>query len=81
MGYALVEFKLETGRTHQIRVHMKFINHPILGDPLYGPKKVYGKDGQYLHAYKLAFAHPMTKKEMVFETPLPQSFDTFLNSI
>ena len=72
--YTLVECKLETGRTHQIRVHMAYINHPVLGDPLYGPKKVIGDFGQYLHAKSLGFIHPTTKEEMIFEVEPPKEF-------
>lgn len=72
--YTLVECKLETGRTHQIRVHMAYINHPVLGDPLYGPKKVIGEFGQYLHAKSLGFIHPTTKEEMIFEVEPPKEF-------
>ena len=72
--YTLVECKLETGRTHQIRVHMSYINHPVLGDPLYGPKKVIGDFGQYLHAKSLGFIHPTTKEEMIFEVEPPKEF-------
>lgn len=67
----LVEAKLETGRTHQIRVHMAHIRHPVLGDPLYGTKK----DGrQFLHAKALGFEHPMTREALRFETELPEYF-------
>ncbi len=80
-GYTLVECRLETGRTHQIRVHMAYIKHPILGDPLYGPRKVYGTIGQYLHAKEIGFIHPTTKKYMHFETKLPQYFEDILNDL
>lgn len=66
-GFAYIEVNLITGRTHQIRVHMKSIHHPILGDPIYGPKKVYGTTGPFLHASKLSFTHPITKKRLDFE--------------
>ncbi len=75
--YAVVKCELETGRTHQIRVHMAYINHPILGDPIYGPKKVYGKTGQFLHAYQLAFDHPIKKEHMTFEVDMPNEFYEF----
>ncbi|MCR4798686.1 MAG: RluA family pseudouridine synthase, partial [Lachnospiraceae bacterium] len=66
-GYAYAEFKLETGRTHQIRVHMASIGYPLLGDPLYGSKKCpYHLEGQCLHAYTLGFVHPTTKEYMEF---------------
>lgn len=70
----LVSCKLETGRTHQIRVHMAYIGHPVVGDPLYNNKKYSGIDGQMLHAYKLTFPQPTTKKEVTVECPLPQNF-------
>lgn len=74
LNHSLLDVELETGRTHQIRVHLSEINHPILGDQVYGPRKVFGKIGQYLHAYKLSFIHPITKKEVTFETSLPNYF-------
>lgn len=70
--YTLVECKLETGRTHQIRVHMKYIGHPLAGDPKYGPKKTLELDGQALHAKTLGFTHPRTGEYLEFEAPLPQ---------
>jgi 23S rRNA pseudouridine1911/1915/1917 synthase len=72
--YTLLELKLETGRTHQIRVHMSYIGHPVLGDPLYGPKKVIGEYGQYLHAKTLGFKHPRTNEYMEFTSELPDFF-------
>jgi 23S rRNA pseudouridine1911/1915/1917 synthase len=70
-GATLLECRLTTGRTHQIRVHMTSIGHPLLGDPLYGPKKmpypVHG--GQLLHAFRIGFVHPRTGEEMLFEAP------------
>jgi 23S rRNA pseudouridine1911/1915/1917 synthase len=70
--YSLVECKLETGRTHQIRVHMKYIGHPLAGDPKYGPKKTLELDGQALHAKTLGFTHPRTGEYLEFEAPLPK---------
>ena len=76
-GYTLVECKLFTGRTHQIRVHMAFAHHPVVGDPVYnahGPKTVsanLGLDRQFLHSAKLAFTHPITGQSLVFEDDLP----------
>lgn len=67
----LVEFQLETGRTHQIRVHCKYIGHPILGDTLYGTSSEF-ISRQALHAYKIEFFHPLTKEKVKFEIPLPE---------
>ena len=67
---SLVKFTLETGRTHQIRVHCKYINHPILGDTLYGNKSNL-ISRQALHAYKISFIHPITKKRLDLEATLP----------
>lgn len=76
----LVECVLETGRTHQIRVHMAHIGHPVVGDPVYGYKKQRFKlKGQLLHAKKLGFIHPVTNKYMEFESPLPDYFIKVLN--
>jgi len=73
--YTLVRCRLETGRTHQIRVHMASIHHPILGDPVYGPKKCpFTLSGQLLHAGVLGFVHPGTGEYMEFESPLPEYF-------
>ncbi len=72
--YTLVSCQLETGRTHQIRVHMKYIGHPLAGDPLYGPRKTLSGNGQYLHARLLGFKHPRTGKQMTFTSPLPEYF-------
>lgn len=80
-NYTFVELSLETGRTHQIRVHMKYINHPVVGDPQYGPKKSIAKHGQYLHAQTLGFIHPTTKKYMEWEAPLPDYFEAFIQKI
>ena len=73
-GYTLIECQLETGRTHQIRVHMAYINHPVLGDPLYGPKKQITEYGQYLHAKTLGFVHPSTNELVEFDSELPNEF-------
>ncbi len=77
--YTLVSLRLFTGRTHQIRVHMHYIGHPIEGDPLYGKKKnlLFDK-GQLLHAYRLTFIHPRTNQEMVFTVPLDDDFKAVL---
>ena len=79
--YTLLELKLETGRTHQIRVHMAYIGHPVLGDPLYGPKKVIGINGQYLHAKTLGFVHPRTNEYMEFTSELPDFFQEMIEEI
>lgn len=71
--YSLVKVRIETGRTHQIRVHMKSLNHPILGDATYG-NSTDGIDRQMLHAYRLKFTHPISKKEMVVTAPIPEDF-------
>ena len=81
LNHSLLDVELETGRTHQIRVHLSEINHPILGDVVYGPRKVFGKIGQYLHAYKLSFIHPITKKEVTFETSLPNYFKDIITQL
>lgn len=79
--YSLVEFELKTGRTHQIRVHCKYLNHPIVGDDLYGGKSKFKTDGQMLHAYKLSFYHPRTNKYMEFEAQLPEYFQKILSNL
>ncbi|WP_289142396.1 RluA family pseudouridine synthase [uncultured Brevibacillus sp.] len=70
--HTMVELKLETGRTHQIRVHMKYIGYPLAGDPKYGPKDTLDLDGQALHAKTLGFTHPRTGERLEFEAPLPK---------
>ncbi|MBE6749861.1 MAG: RluA family pseudouridine synthase [Ruminococcaceae bacterium] len=78
-GFTFVKLRLETGRTHQIRVHMAHIGHPVAGDDVYGPKKVItALNGQCLHARKIGFIHPATKKYLEFETELPDYFEKFL---
>ncbi|MCA0753849.1 RluA family pseudouridine synthase [Paenibacillus sp. N4] len=79
--YSLVELQLETGRTHQIRVHMKYIGHPLAGDPVYGRNKTVDLKGQALHAAVLGFTHPRTGERMQFETPLPADFEHVLASL
>lgn len=73
-NYTLVACRLETGRTHQIRVHMAYINHPVAGDPLYGPKRTLKGAGQFLHARELGFKQPTTGEELVFTAPVPENF-------
>lgn len=80
-GYTLIELQLETGRTHQIRVHMQYIGYPVAGDPLYGPKKTLKGNGQFLHAKLLGFEHPTTGEMMVFEAPLPEIFKKTLKQL
>jgi len=79
--FTLVECQLETGRTHQIRVHMKYIGFPLAGDPKYGPKKTIEFDGQALHAGVLGFMHPRTEKYLEFEAPLPADFVELLEEM
>ena len=78
-NYSLVSCQLETGRTHQIRVHFQWINHPVVNDPTYSKFPVEDSNlGQYLHAYKITFKHPRTKKVMVFTAELPDFFQNRL---
>lgn len=79
--YTFIELELETGRTHQIRVHMHYIGYPVAGDPLYGPKKTLRGNGQFLHAKLLGFTHPTTQANMVFEAPLPAIFEETLQTL
>ncbi len=79
--YTLVECILETGRTHQIRVHMNYIGYPLVGDPKYGPKKTIDFGGQVLHAGVLGFVHPTSKEYLEFEVPLPDDFVTLLETL
>ena len=81
-GYTHIECRLETGRTHQIRVHMAHIGHPLLGDLVYGRKKPEkGLTGQCLHARKLSFIHPRTKERITLEAPLPDYFTEVLSKL
>lgn len=78
----LVRFSLQTGRTHQIRVHAKYIGHPVVGDPLYGFKKQrFALEGQLLHAFRLRLTHPTTGERMTFEAPLPDYFTRVLGIV
>lgn len=79
--FTLVSLKLETGRTHQIRVHMKYIGYPLAGDPIYGPRKTLEGKGQFLHAQTLGFKHPTTGEFVTFEAPLPQLFEDTLKKL
>ncbi|WP_227935744.1 RluA family pseudouridine synthase [Alkalihalobacillus deserti] len=81
-NYTYVQCELETGRTHQIRVHMKYIGYPLVGDPKYGPKKkMFDIEGQALHAAVLGFIHPRTGEEVIFEAPLPEEMERLLHLI
>lgn len=79
--FTLIECRLKTGRTHQIRVHMSYIGYPLVGDPLYGHKKLRYGDKQYLHAKELSFIHPTTKERVTFTTELPNYFTSFLEKL
>jgi len=81
-GFTLVECALETGRTHQIRVHMAYIGHPVAGDPVYGPKKnPLGLAGQALHAFELGFRHPANGEYREFKAEIPEYFTELLNRL
>lgn len=81
-NFSFIELKLRTGRTHQIRVHMSSIGHPLAGDPVYGPQKVIRElNGQCLHAGCLGFIHPSTGEYMEFKADLPDYFTSFLNRL
>ncbi len=81
-NFSLIECRLETGRTHQIRVHMASINHPLLGDEVYGPKnKPFKTEGQVLHAGVLGFEHPITGEYMEFKAELPEYFGKILDKL
>ena len=81
-GYTHVELTLETGRTHQIRVHMAYIGHPVAGDPVYGGKKYLASlNGQCLHAYYISFVHPRSSEVLTFSAPLPDYFNDFIKRI
>jgi 23S rRNA pseudouridine1911/1915/1917 synthase len=79
-GYTLVSLILETGRTHQIRVHMNYIGYPVYNDPVYNTKKA-TEFGQFLHSAKLDLIHPITGEKLHFESPLPKEFQDFLNKL
>ena len=80
--FTYITVRLETGRTHQIRVHMAYIKHPLADDPLYGPtKQAFKTNGQLLHAGVLGFVHPKTDEYMEFESPLPEKFQTILDKL
>lgn len=79
--YSHLRLKLETGRTHQIRVHMAYIGHPVAGDNVYGDGKPKWLEGQCLHAREIGFVHPVTKQELYFTSPLPDYFEKMLKQI
>lgn len=79
--YTFLKLKPQTGRTHQIRVHLSFIGHPIVGDPVYGPPNPWGRVGQLLHAFSLEFIHPHSGERMYLETPLPLHFQLILDEL
>ncbi|MFD0715159.1 RluA family pseudouridine synthase [Paenibacillus sp. GCM10027626] len=79
--YTLLELQLETGRTHQIRVHMKYIGHPLAGDPVYGRSKTIGMQGQALHAAILGFIHPRSGEYLQFEAPIPADMEQELTAL
>ena len=81
-SYTLLEIKIDTGRTHQIRVHMAEIGHPVIGDMVYSNgKNEFGIEGQCLHAKRLEFNHPVTEKEMNVEAPLPEYFENIIKEL
>ncbi len=81
-GFTHLVLRLETGRTHQIRVHMAHLGHPVAGDPVYGPKKIITRlEGQCLHAGKIGFVHPRSGAYLEFEAPLPEYFTSFLRGL
>ena len=81
-SYTHLELTLETGRTHQIRVHMAYLGHPVAGDPVYGGKKYLASlNGQCLHAYFISFVHPITGEVLTFSAPLPDYFRDFLSTL
>jgi 23S rRNA pseudouridine1911/1915/1917 synthase len=80
-GYTLLEVTIDTGRTHQIRVHMEYIGHPIYNDPVYGKSKKTTSFGQFLHSKSIRFIHPITKEEIYKEVPLPKEFQDYLDEI
>ncbi|GAA3636446.1 RluA family pseudouridine synthase [Lactobacillus hamsteri] len=80
-GYSLIQCRLETGRTHQIRVHLSYIGHPVAGDPLYGPRKTLKGNGQFLHAQVLGFKHPRTGEWLEFKVDPPKIFEERLSEL
>lgn len=80
-NFTLVEAKIKTGRTHQIRVHFSYEGYPIAGDETYGKDKIPGLERQFLHAYYLSFKHPRTEENLIFKSPLPKDLRRFLHSL
>ena len=81
-NFTYIECQLETGRTHQIRVHLEYIGHPLVGDKVYGHKrKIVGDQGQFLHAKTIGFVHPTTNKFMEFDSELPDYFKEFMDNL
>jgi len=80
-GFTYIECQLETGRTHQIRVHFEYIGHPLVGDQTYGRRKVIGDQGQFLHAKTIGFTHPKTNEWVEFDSELPEYFTEFMNNL
>lgn len=79
--FTYIECRLETGRTHQIRVHLDYIGHPLVGDQAYGRRKVIGEQGQFLHAKTIGFTHPRTNEWVEFDSELPDYFTEFMNNL
>lgn len=79
--FTYIECRLETGRTHQIRVHLEYIGHPLVGDQTYGRRKVIGDQGQFLHAKTIGFTHPKTNEWVEFDSELPEYFIEFMNNL
>ncbi len=79
--FTYIECRLETGRTHQIRVHLEYIGHPLVGDKTYGRRKVIGDQGQFLHAKTIGFVHPTTGKWMEFDSDIPAYFKEFMDNL
>lgn len=77
-SFSKVKFRLETGRTHQIRVHCRYLNHPIINDPMYSNEAPFSKFNQYLHAFRLAFNHPITNEYIEIESSLPIEFEEYI---
>jgi len=77
----LVKVRIETGRTHQIRVHMAFTGHPLLGDVTYGGPKAFGEAVHFLHSHRLSFSHPISRKKLVFVSEVPEKFRRVLEKL